>query len=254
MKAFYPIPAVKISSYVKSILVIENDHVTSPFAVPIFANGMPTLLFSTAVAKIGTSKQNLTLFGQTVIPEQLLIEEDFRMVAYFLKPYALGDLFNIRASELTDQPLELDLLTGKSELQEQLLNTTTTGQILQLIDDYLFSKIAAIRIKNKCLHYAAEKIARTSDKNVLTTVQRELYITERSFQRMFEQHIGLSPNLFRRVNQFNKAFRQINECNFRDLSTVAYDNNYSDQSHFIRSFKEFTHFTPSDYLRARPDS
>jgi AraC-like DNA-binding protein len=252
MKVFYPIPAEKISSYIRSILVIENDQVTSPFRIPIFANGMPTLLFSSAVAQIGSNRQHLTLFGQTVIPEQLLIEEDFKMVAYFLKPYALGALFNIPASELTDQPLGLNLLTGKSELQEQLLNSTTTGQILQLIDNYLFSRITAIRIENKRLYYAAEKIANTTDKNVLAAVQQELYVTERTFQRMFERHIGISPNLFRRVNQFNRAFRQINGGNYRDLTSVAYHNDYSDQSHFIRSFKEFTDSTPSDYLRARP--
>ena len=252
MKVFYPIPAERIASYIQSILVIEGTPATTPFQMPLFANGTPALLFSTAITQIGVSRQNLTLFGQTVIPGQLLIEHDFKMVAYFLKPYTLGSLFNISAFELTDQPIGLDLLTGKSELQEQLLNAATTARILQLIDDYLFGKIRTIRIEDRRLNYAAEKIARMSDKNILSALQQELYITERTFQRMFERNIGLSPNLFRRVNQFNRAFRQINEASFRDLSSVAYQNGYADQSHFIRTFKEFTHFTPSGYLQARP--
>ncbi|WP_084498367.1 helix-turn-helix domain-containing protein [Pedobacter sp. V48] len=35
----------------------------------------------------------------------------------------------------------------------------------------------------------------------------------------------------------------------RDLLTeVSFDLGYSDQSHFIRSFKEFTNLTPKEYI------
>ena len=252
MKVFYPKPADRISSYIQSILVIEDTQVKRPFLMPLFANGTPALMFSTALTRIGSISQNLILFGQTINPGQLLIEDDFKMIVYFLKPFALGSLFNISACELTDQPIGMDLVSGKSELEERLLNATTTNHILQLMDDYLFAKIRSVRTEDKRLQHAAEKIAAVSDKNVLTAVQKDLYVTERTFQRMFERHIGLSPNLFRGVNQFNRAFRQINEDRFVDLSSVAYQNDYADQSHFIRVFKEFTHCTPSGYLQGRP--
>jgi AraC-like DNA-binding protein len=76
-------------------------------------------------------------------------------------------------------------------------------------------------------------------------------MTERTFERMFEREIGISPVLFRRISQFSKAFRQVNERTLPDLSTITYRNGYTDQSHFIRAFKEFTGFTPSAYLKAR---
>jgi AraC-like DNA-binding protein len=37
---------------------------------------------------------------------------------------------------------------------------------------------------------------------------------------------------------------------FQTLADVAYDNGFADQSHFIRSFKEFTETTPNTYLRS----
>lgn len=254
MKIIYPIPAARLSAYVRAILVIENEQIESPFVLPLFANGTPTLLFTTAVGRMGGNEHYLTLFGQTVLPQQLLIADNFKLIAYFLQPYALGALFNVSALELTDNPIALNMLTGQSELQEQLLNTAATDQLLQLIDEYLYSKITAIRREDKRLTYASERISFTSDKHVLTTVQHELHMTERTFQRLFEQHIGVSPNQFRRISQFNRAFRQINNGNFRDLSAVAYYHCYADQSHFIRTFKEFTHLTPSAYLYSRPDS
>ena len=252
MKIIYPAPSAKVSAYVKAILVIENEEVFSPFILPLFPNGTPTLLFTTAAGWMEGSEYHLTLFGQTVLPRQMLIGNNFKLVAYFLQPYALGNLFNISASELTDHPIALDILTGRSDLQERLLNTASTDQILQLIDKFLYDKITAIRLEDKRLTYASEKISRSADKNILTTLQQELYMTERTFQRLFEHNIGISPNLFRRISQFNRVFRQINEGNFQDLSTVAYQYGYADQSHFNRAFKEFTNLTPSTYLRARP--
>ena len=80
-------------------------------------------------------------------------------------------------------------------------------------------------------------------------MQDELYITERTFQRMFEDKVGVSPNQYRRIAQFNSAFQQLNQRQFKHFSDIAFNNDYADQSHFIRAFKEFTNLTPKEYLK-----
>jgi AraC-like DNA-binding protein len=65
---------------------------------------------------------------------------------------------------------------------------------------------------------------------------------------MFEKNIGVSPNEFRKIHQFNRAFRQLNNRQFQNLSDIAYENGYADQSHYIRTFKAFTNITPKEYL------
>ncbi len=97
MKIYYPTPSAKVSTYVKSILVIENGQVLSPFVLPLFANGTPTLLFTTAAGRMDGNNCHLMLFGQTIYPKQLLIQDNFKLVANFLQPYSLGALFNISA-------------------------------------------------------------------------------------------------------------------------------------------------------------
>src|SRR5436190_23336139 len=111
MNVIYKKPAEKLSEYVQDILIIENYHVTSPFCLLLFANGTPTLLFHTAK---GQSKKNsgyITLFGQTIHPDELQIKDNFTLIAYFLKPYALLSLFGISAQELTDNPVDVNLLS-----------------------------------------------------------------------------------------------------------------------------------------------
>ncbi|MDH7461409.1 helix-turn-helix domain-containing protein [Chitinophagaceae bacterium 26-R-25] len=251
MKVAYLLPDRKIAEYVQSILVIENYEVRTPFILPLFANGMPTLLFQSAKGKINNYSNYLTLFGQTVLPDTITLTENFTLIAYFFKPFVLTSLFNIEANELTDKPGDLRSLTSSmaNSLQEQLLNSATPKEMIALINRYVLDLAAKSKKDAQILKYVTEKIVQNPDKDALIKVQKELYITERTFQRMFENNIGVSPNQYRRIAQFNAAFEQLNKRQFRSLSDIVFKNNYSDQSHFIRTFKEFTNLTPKEYLK-----
>ncbi|MBO9202410.1 MULTISPECIES: helix-turn-helix domain-containing protein [Niastella] len=251
MKISNPLPCEKISSYVDRILVIEEVLVTNPFTLPLYANGAPTLLFQTAKGTIRNNSNNLTLFGQTVFPETLTIRDNFTLIAYFFKPFALFTLFGVSAQELTNNPIDLNLLDAikTTQLQEQLLNAATTTDMLNLLDEYVFSLITKTRADCQLIRFATLAIAQNASKDALLKVQQELHITERTFQRMFEKNIGIAPSLFRRISQFNNAFQQLNNRQFSKLSDIAFTNGYADQSHYIRAFKEFTGITPKEYLK-----
>jgi AraC-like DNA-binding protein len=248
MNVTYKKPSDKLSEYVQEILVIENYHVAVPFCLPLFANGTPTLLFHTAQGQFKKNSGHLTLFGQTILPDKLQIKDNFTLIAYFLKPYSLISLFDISAQELTDKPVDFNLFSKRNRLQEQLLNSNTAGEMILVLDNYLFSLIPKNIKDRPLIKHASETIFKNPTRQVLSEIQKDLCVTERTLQRMFEKNIGVSPNQFRKIHQFNKAFRQLNNREFQNLSDIAYDNGYADQSHYIRAFKEFTNITPKEYL------
>lgn len=250
MKAYYLKPADKISEYVREILVLEDHWTMTPFVLPLFANGTPTLLFQTAKGQIKNNSNYLTLFGQTVFPETLTVNDNFTLIAYFLKPHSLASLFDISAKELTDNPIDLNLLSHckTANIQEQLLNATSTTQMLELLDNHLFSLTIKIKAETPLVEYATNKIVQNPHHKILREVQSELCVTERTFQRIFERNIGVAPNQFRRICQFNNAFQQLNRERSKSLIEIAFRNGYADQSHFIRTFREFTNVTPTEYL------
>ncbi|HYE56315.1 MAG TPA: helix-turn-helix domain-containing protein, partial [Chitinophagaceae bacterium] len=147
-------------------------------------------------------------------------------------------------------PIDLNLLSPvkTAELQEQLLNAASTSEMILLLDNYIFSLITRIKSEIQLIKYATEKIANNPGKEILVTVQRELCVTERTLQRIFQKSIGIVPNQYRRVCQFNAAFKQLNTRQFRSLTDIAFNHGYADQSHYIRAFKEFTNLTPTQYL------
>ena len=250
MKAYYLEPAEKIAEYVQEILVMENHQALSPFVLPLFANGTPTLLFQTVKGQIKNNSNYLTLFGQTVLPDTLTLKGNFTLIAYFLKPHSLVPMFGVRANELTNNPIDLNLLlhSKTTGIQDQLLNATSTVQMLGLLNDFLFKLISKTKTGDRLIKCATIMIAENPHPKIIREVQSELCITERTFQRRFEQYIGVSPNQFRRICQFNNAFQQLNRQRSKSLSEVTFGNGYTDQSHFIRTFREFTNLTPTEYL------
>ncbi len=244
-------PNDRIAQYVERILVIDDYQITNPFSLPLFANGSPTLVFKSIKGTIrNSSTTHLTLFGQTTLPETLTFTEDFTLIAYFFKPYALLSIFGITARELTDKPVDLNLLAPQKTagLEEQLLNARTTEKMMELLDNYISTLISHSKNECRIVKYASTKIAQHPSKQILMGVQKELHITERTFQRMFEKNIGIAPNLYRRICQFNSAFQQLNNRKYYKLSDIAFENGYADQSHYIRAFREFTNLTPGEYL------
>jgi AraC-like DNA-binding protein len=246
------LPAPRIAAYVDRVLVLEVNKLTSPFILPLYANGVPVILFKSVKGKINNNDaEHLTLFGQTVFPEFLTLNDTFILIAYFFKPYALTTLFGVCAHELTDKPTGLNLLSWKNSLalQERLLNAVNVEEMIVLLNDYVFDLIRKSKIVCPLVQYATTEIANNNSKESLINVQKQLHITERTFQRMFERNIGVAPNLYRRICQFNSAFVQLNKRQHYKLSDIAFQNGYADQSHYIRSFKEFTNITPTEYLR-----
>lgn len=254
MRAEYFTPTEKIADFVDSVLVIEINDIKNTFSLPLFANGKPNLLFQSAKGIINGDSNYLTLFGQTILPEEITFKSNFTLIAYFFKPFILNSLFGVSAQELTDNPTNLNLIDNHNAnvLKEKLLHAPDAGQMMAILNDFIYSRMQRLTSKNnsdnRTIKHAIKLISESPTKDILKKAQAELHVTERTLQRMFVNNIGISPNQYRRIVQFDSAFQQLNRGQFELLSDIAFNNDFSDQSHFIRSFKEFTHMTPKQYL------
>ncbi|RVU01204.1 AraC family transcriptional regulator [Mucilaginibacter limnophilus] len=246
-RSFLPPPA--LSAYVSSILMIEYSDGIPGFHIPLFANGAPTIIFQSAKA-VGQNSY-LQLYGQTVKPAQLSFNGPVTLIAYFLYPHVPKAFLGIDATELTDRSINLHEVKGlkESRLQERLLNEQSLPGRLKLMDDLILKLASADRFDAAKLTFATQHLKNNDAPDALLELRRQLNISERSLQRLFETNIGLSPKMFRRVWQFHSAFQQLNHHQFEKLTDIAYEHGFADQSHFIRVFKEFTNLTPKEYLQ-----
>lgn len=250
-------PAPGVSSYVHEIIVMEDDQLFQDMTIPLVAKGYPSIVFQSTRSKTGGASEQLVLYGQNVQPFQLQASGRLLVIAYFLHPYLVKYFFGFNAREIKDLCIDIGAMRpAKSmNLVEQLVNACSLPARLQLIDDYVRKlSIASRGQDDKGIIWSTLQIVKSRGLVSLTALQSELCVTERTFQRLFESHIGVPPKLFRKICQFSAAFDQFSKGQYKRLSDIAYDHGYSDQSHFIRVFKEFTLLTPGDYLKNLPDN
>lgn len=258
MKLYSIIPSSSIVNYVSKIFVIEDCKLDIEMGFPLIANGYPGIVFQTLdsdPALCGNSKENsLFLFGQTIKPVKLYTKGKLSLIVYFFYPHILKALFGVNAKDLTDVSIDLNYLQSAKNinLKEQLINAPSLPFRLQLMNNYIL-KLVETNYSNfpGDLLFATQAIRKNRGLMSLNNVQKELGISERTLRRLFDMHVGISPKMFGRVCQFDSAFQQLNTDQFSKLSDVAYENGYADQSHLIRSFKEFTNFSPSEYIKKR---
>jgi AraC-like DNA-binding protein len=72
----------------------------------------------------------------------------------------------------------------------------------------------------------------------------------KTFQRHFTKHLACSPAQYKRIARFRNALHSgIMERELKSLTRISYDNNYFDQSYFIKEFKRLTNLNPKKFFR-----
>jgi len=72
--------------------------------------------------------------------------------------------------------------------------------------------------------------------------------TTRTLQRAFLGDVGMSPKVFSRIVRCQSAAYRIKHDKI-GLSALAFELGFSDQSHFLREFKQLVSATPLEYQK-----
>jgi AraC-like DNA-binding protein len=246
---WYQRPKAELTAIVRTVLVIEGFSKPTSSKVPLFTRGMPALVCRT-FEDDGDRKVELTLHGQNVADEFWIIDSTTTVIAYFFKPFTLPCLFDLATAKLKNALMLENWHPVKTHSSEiRLLNSTSTAEKIAILDNLLMFEFGRAKKNIEAVSFATDHMLQSHDPDVLREIQERLKLTERSLQRLFKKYVGVTANHYRRICQFQLSFSQLRSKEFKSLADVAYDNGFSDQSHFIRSFKEFTAITPNDYLK-----
>ena len=74
-----------------------------------------------------------------------------------------------------------------------------------------------------------------------------LFISQSPFEKRFRKVVGTSPKKFASIVRFNAVLNNLNTT--KSLAQLCYENNFFDQAHFIKDFKQFTGETPENFKR-----
>lgn len=253
MKYQYQRPHPSLTDYIRTVLVLEAFAEPDAEQLPLFTNGIPALICETEKDEQGNDTViQLTLYGKSTPEDCWAAIGNRTIIAYFFKPFAMACLFNLPAAKLIKAPVDLSAWKPQpaNALKTQLIYSQTTARKIEVLDNLLIHQLQQHNRECELIRLVTDEIMCNPATEILSQLQEKLQINERTFQRLFKKYVGVTPNQYRRICQFETSFTQLREKNFDKLTDVAYDNGFADQSHFIRSFREFTDTTPNDYLRS----
>jgi AraC-like DNA-binding protein len=250
-------PPHYLKDYVRYFWTIEShaDDVMPDNFTPV-ADGCPGLIFQQTGK--GTfyqdSKQlpGIFLYGQATRPTELQVAAALDIIGIIFYPHALKSVFGLDAHELTDSCTDLDAIAAKDgySLSGQMRTATSITQQVEILATFLIWQIRKNNVRqDAAVQYALGQIIQSRGQASLKDIQTYLQLSERSFERRFKQCIGLTPKLFSRICRFQASLAQLKANDYQKLSDIAFENEYADQSHFIRAFKEFAGFSPYQYQK-----
>ncbi|PWS26123.1 AraC family transcriptional regulator [Pedobacter yonginense] len=246
-------PPAKIAKYIKSLWVYQSEELGENNLFRLSADGCPGLIFQHDDAgffyKENKKLPTAFLYGQATKFSEIQLYGKFNTIGIYFHPNALKSIFGLDAQELTDSCTAISQINSKNQNTSELfLNAKSVNNQIEIVCKYLSQQIDQNKFNRACsTDYALQAFASDVQSNSYQQVLNKLALTQRTFERKFLQRIGISPQLFLRISRFQKSVGELKSKRYEKLSDIAFRNGYSDQSHFIRNFKEFAGISPNRF-------
>jgi len=250
MRYGYQTPHPSLAEYVRTVLIMDTTSDGGNSELPLVLAGVPAVIFEFRKQPSEALAISVTLYGIPIPPDYAVDETNDRIIVYFFKPFVLACLFNLPAKMLAAGPCDLSAVKAREThaLRKLVRNDTADVSLVGRLNEFFEKLIHSNRHLCEAVKLATDRMMLDPGKDMVARLPDELSMTQRTFQRVFKKYVGISANEYRRICQFQQSFQQVRAREFGKLSDVAADNGFADQSHFVRSFREFTSVTPGKYL------
>jgi AraC-like DNA-binding protein len=252
-------PHTALAHLVKHYLILDDVHPVQSVH-RLFADGNTGLVFNLGNAALCSkgSKPAVNacwLYGQVKTYHDLRLVGDINWIVVVLQPYGAFQLWGVPATEWYNCffPAADVLGVRVNELANALKKTEYLQERIKLLDTFLLKQI------DKCIHpdpmiiQSIQQILMREGMLTIESLTSALSVSERTLERKFKLHVGLTPKRFADIVRLNLSIKRMHRVKEnRQLTGIAYDSGYFDQAHFIKEFKKYTGFTPYQYHSTHP--
>lgn len=162
-------------------------------------------------------------------------------------------------SELTDSVVEAELVLGRAvlDLREQLLASPPVDHVFSLVERFLLQRTGgalSLDTSARCMEFALQSLQHRPDRFGLRQLSEQIGYSQKHFIRLFRQQVGTAPKQYMKIMRFQRAVIELEKQPLAQWSEIAVRNGFYDQAHFIHEFRNFSGFTPGEYLNRKADT
>ncbi|MCB0536312.1 MAG: helix-turn-helix domain-containing protein [Cyclobacteriaceae bacterium] len=215
----------------------------------------PKYIYDNETLKEIQSCQNVWFAGFRTEPITIPSGKESEMlIVQFKKGRAFPFLIE-PIQNLTDFVVDAELVISPKilKIRERLLEAISLIEKFQVLEKQLL-KIYVNKLKeNAFVDFAVSTILTTPNQCSIKAISDKVGYSQKHTIKLFKEHVGVTPKEFLKVIRFQKAIQQIENQISVDWSQIVFDCGFYDQSHFIADFKNFSGFTPTEYMKRKGD-
>ncbi|MFY7840675.1 MAG: helix-turn-helix domain-containing protein [Lacibacter sp.] len=245
-------PTDPLKPYIQYFVVSEND-LENEYKVFPSAGLVIGFQYKGQLASINNNtKSKLTSAGITGIIDGYKIfknSADIGTILVYFTETGFTHFASHPANELFNLSLSLDNVFERdsvAEVEEKLAAATNDKQRIKVVEQFLLSQLKSIET-DKLIVEAVKLIYQSNGTIRIKELNEKLFISQSPFEKRFRKVVGTTAKKFASIVRFNAVLNNLN--NTKSLSEICYENNFFDQAHFIKDFKQFTGDTPENFKR-----
>lgn len=166
-------------------------------------------------------------------------------------PIVIRKIFGIQPNELSNLTIDLTLIDPSvNSLWHQLAALPEFNERINIISKWLEKRWQTFtkqeELLNSFLNNTNDEIPSVKE------LSGKLFYSPRHLSRKLHAITGMNAE---EILLYKKFQRSVSLIHFSDLSLtqIAYQTQFADQSHFIKTFREFAAITPGEYRKVKTD-
>ena len=253
------LPAAELSSLIHGYWFLETGEQGEQLA--LVPDGYPELLFVRR-NKIGYRLHENTpwqifrgagILGQLGGTFQTCLPPNSEVLLVKFHPWAIYQFLGVPMHLLNNTITSLGALSLSprwKQLSRQILTTESRRACRSILNQFFLQQQGSLHDSSPVLYLSIHNIFRHHGTIGLDQLSGQINVSNRYFQRLFKDQVGISPKHYCRMIRVKRASIQMLNTTKVPLVQIAAQLNYFDQSHFLKDFKSIVGQSPSSFLRA----
>ena len=257
-------PCTLLEPFIKYYWILDyENNLVEPIRVIPYGCVQFTLYLGGKINSLGSNSDS-SYKDQAVVTGQ--ISSYFDVVPQgkirLFKPFGAKPFFDFPISEIKNNIIPIKDINNSDWLllEKKLSDCKDNKSIIACLEENLLVKLKKNNLFNSYFNINYDRVLSAigrieSSKGCVNIKELSslVCLSDKQFNRIFADYVGINPKHFLRIVRYQSVLLKLQNSNLSDykdidLHDLVYDFGYYDQSHLINNFKEFTGYTPREYI------
>lgn len=262
-------PCSLLEPFIKYYWILDYEsNVVEPIRVIPYGCVQFTFYLGERINSLGSNndssyKDQAVVTGQISSFFDVVPQGKIRLITIVFKPFGAKPFFDFPIFEIQNNIIPIKDINNKEwlDLENRLGDCVDNKSIVSCLENNLLKKLekntlfnSYSSINNERIMLAINRIDDSKGTINIKDLSSLACLSDKQFNRIFADYVGMNPKNFLRIIRYQSFLLKLQNSNIKatkavDFLDLVYDCGYYDQSHLINNFKEFTGYTPKEYIK-----